>query len=86
MVPLATTLFVLQRGAVTRPTLAGAIAGLAADSRRSHLYALNCTDDSPLFMLAWYVPATLVVMALGVLGAHRFFCVGDHKFGPTVTG
>lgn len=71
LVPLATALYVLQRGAVTRPTLAGAVAGLAATGIGASFYALNCTDDSPLFMLAWYGPATLVVIALGILGANR---------------
>jgi hypothetical protein len=72
IVPLATALYVLQHGAVTRPTLAGAVAGLAATGIGASFYALNCTDDSPLFMLAWYGPATLVVIALGILGAYRF--------------
>ena len=70
--PRAPTLLVLQRGAVTRPTMAGAIAGLAATGIGASFYALNCTDDSPLFMLVWYGAATLIVVALGILGARRF--------------
>ncbi|MFO1117691.1 MAG: DUF1109 domain-containing protein [Beijerinckiaceae bacterium] len=72
VVPLATTLLVLQRGAVTRPTMAGAIAGLAATGIGASFYALNCTDDSPLFMLVWYGAAALIVVALGIFGARSF--------------
>lgn len=69
--PLATTLFVLRRGVVTRQTMAGAVAGLAATGIGASFYALNCTDDSPLFMLAWYGAAGLIVVALGILAARR---------------
>ncbi len=33
---------------------AGAVAGLAAGGLGAALYALHCTDDSPLFVLVWY--------------------------------
>lgn len=72
IVPLATTLLVLQRGAVTRQTMAGAVAGLAATGIGASFYALNCTDDSPLFMLVWYGAATLIVVTIGVIGARTF--------------
>ncbi|MDE2361445.1 MAG: DUF1109 domain-containing protein [Hyphomicrobiales bacterium] len=71
LLPLAATLDVLRRGATTRRTMAGVVAGLAASGVGASFYALACTDDSPLFMLAWYGPATLIVVALGLFGARR---------------
>jgi hypothetical protein len=39
----------LRVGAPTRPTLAGAAAGLLAGGFVAALYAMQCTDDTPLF-------------------------------------
>jgi hypothetical protein len=64
---LAAALIALRRGAPTRPKLAGAVAGLAAGGLGAALYAAHCTDDSPLFVMAWYVPAIALVTAAGVL-------------------
>jgi hypothetical protein len=64
---LAAALLGLRRGAPTRPALAGAVAGLAAGGLGAALYAAHCTDDSPLFVMAWYVPAIAVVTAAGAL-------------------
>lgn len=68
---LGALLLALRRGAPTRPTLAGAAAGLAAGGIGAALYALHCVDDSPLFVLAWYSIAVAVVTAVGALVGSR---------------
>jgi hypothetical protein len=67
--PLACLLAALRHGAPTRPGLAGAVAGLAAAGIAASFYAANCTDDSPLFVLAWY-PIAIggVALAGGLIG------------------
>lgn len=62
--PLAALLVVLRAGAPRSPTSAGAAAGLLAGGLAAALYATHCPDDSPLFVLAWYVPA-IALVALG---------------------
>jgi hypothetical protein len=68
---LIAALAALRRGAPTRPTLAGAVAGLAAGGLGATLYAAHCTDDSPLFVMAWYVPAIAIVTIAGALAGAR---------------
>ncbi len=70
--PLAAFLVVLRQGAVTRRTLAGAVAGIAAAGIGASVYALNCTDDSPLFIALWYGLSTLIVSAVGAFVSWRF--------------
>jgi hypothetical protein len=68
--PLAAFLIALRQGAPSRPALTGAVAGLASTGIGATLYASHCTNDSPLFMAAWYVIGTAVVAGAGaVLGA-----------------
>ena len=63
--PLACLLLALRHAAPTRPGLAGAVAGLVASGIAATLYASNCTDDSPLFVAAWYPLATAIVVLAG---------------------
>lgn len=63
---LAAVLLALRRGAPTRPGRAGAAAGALAGGCGAGLYALHCTDDSPLFVMAWY---GLAIGALALAGA-----------------
>lgn len=63
---LAAALLALRTGATSRPTLAGAIAGVMSAGFAATLYAAHCTDDSPLFVATWY---TLAISAIGVIGA-----------------
>jgi hypothetical protein len=65
--PLVVMLLVLRQGATTRPALAGAVAGLAAAGIAATFYATHCQNDSPLFLAAWYVLATLGVAAVGAI-------------------
>lgn len=71
--PILLALFLaLRRGAPTRPRLAGVAAGLAAGGLGAALYAAHCTDDSPLFVLAWYGPAIALVAGAGAWLGPRF--------------
>jgi len=70
--PLGALIFAMRSGAPANPRLAGAVAGLAAAALAATLYAANCTDDSPLFVAAWYLLATAVVVAAGVALGDRF--------------
>lgn len=67
---LAAMLWALRRGAPTRPGLTGAVAGIAAGGLGAALYAVQCTDDSPLFVATWY---SLALVIVGLLGA----CIGQ---------
>lgn len=67
LAPLAAILAAAHRGAVTRHFLAGAIAGMAAAGLGASLYALHCTDDSPLFVALWYSLATAVMAVVGAI-------------------
>ena len=68
---LAAALIGLRHGAPTRPTVAGAIAGLLSAGLAATLYASHCTDDSPLFVATWYTIATALVTAIGALAGSR---------------
>jgi hypothetical protein len=58
----------LRTGAPKPPGFACAIAGVAASGTAATLYAPNCTDDSPPFVVTWYPLAILMVLAIGCLG------------------
>lgn len=64
-------LLTLRRGAPARPALTGAFAGLLSAGLAATLYASHCTDDSPLFVTAWYTIAALVTAALGAVAGAR---------------
>jgi hypothetical protein len=69
--PLIATLFALRQGAPTQPALAGAVAGLVAGGIGATLYATHCPDDSPLFVVTWYVIAITIVTLIGALAGAR---------------
>lgn len=69
--PLAAVLWFLRRGAPASPALAGAAAGLLAATAGASLYAFHCFDDSPLFVVTWYVLAAMPVIALGAILGRR---------------
>ncbi|OOY03622.1 NrsF family protein [Thioclava sp. F28-4] len=68
---LGALLISLRKGAVTRPAQAGALAGLAAGGMGTAIYALHCTEDSPLFYVTWYGAGIVVVMLAGALLGKR---------------
>jgi hypothetical protein len=63
--PLVTLLVALRAGAPRSPALAGAAAGLLAGALAATLYASHCPDDSPLFVVLWYVPGMALVTLAG---------------------
>jgi hypothetical protein len=69
--PLAAALLAMRAGAPARPPLAGAAAGLVSAALAATIYATNCTDDSPLFVVTWYTLATIVVAAVGAFCGDR---------------
>jgi hypothetical protein len=67
--PLAALLFALSEGAPTEPQITGAVAGISAGALAATLYAMHCTDDSPLFVATWYTIAIgIMALAGSVLG------------------
>ena len=70
--PLVAFLFALRHGAPTRPSLAGAVAGLAAGGLAATFYAAHCTDDSPLFVATWYPLAIAMLAAAGAVAGRIF--------------
>jgi hypothetical protein len=72
LAPLLAALWVLRRGAPQRPAVAGAVAGLLAAGVAGSIYALHCTDDSPLFLTIWYGLAASVLTLLGAALGSRW--------------
>jgi len=70
--PLAALIFALREGAPRYPALTGALAGAAAAGVAATIYASNCPDDSPLFVVTWYPIATGVVVLVGALAGRRW--------------
>jgi hypothetical protein len=69
--PLAAMLVALRYGAPARPVLTGGVAGLVAAGIAATFYATHCQNDSPLFLAAWYVLATAIVVVVGALLGSR---------------
>ena len=69
---LAGALIGLRHGAPSRPAVAGALAGLLSAGLAATLYASHCTDDSPLFVAAWYTVAIALVTAVGALAGAKW--------------
>jgi hypothetical protein len=65
VIPLVAAIIGLRSGAPRNSTFAGAGAGLAAAAVGAALYALNCNNDSPLFVAAWYPIAIGFVVLIG---------------------
>ncbi len=71
IVPLVAAVIGLRYGAPSNPILAGAIAGLASGTFAATLYALNCDNDSPLFVATWYPIAIGFVVAAGAIAGSK---------------
>jgi hypothetical protein len=70
LAPAACLLIALRRGAPARPAVAGAIAGLLAGGLGALLYAVSCSEDSPLFVATWYsIAIALVTGATAIAGS-----------------
>lgn len=69
--PLVALLAALRSAAPGSPALAGAAAGLLAATLGAALYAFHCFDDSPFFVVTWYVLASLLPIAAGAALGRR---------------
>lgn len=54
ILPVTAIMWALRQGATTVPALAGFVAGLGGSGLSAAIYALYCTEDSPLFYVPWY--------------------------------
>lgn len=63
--PLVAMIAAFRRGMPERPARTGALAGLAAAGIGASFYALNCAEDSPLFVGFWYSVASMMVAGAG---------------------
>ena len=70
--PLGAMISALREGAPRSPALTGALAGAASAGVAATIYASNCTDDSPLFVVTWYPLATAIVVGVGALTGRRW--------------
>jgi hypothetical protein len=69
--PLLACLYCLRQAAPASPARAGAVAGLLSGAIAAAVYALHCTDDSPLFVALWYTVAVAGVTAIGAWAGDR---------------
>lgn len=70
--PAVPLFLAMRNGAPANPGISGAVAGLASAGIAATLYALNCFDDSPLFVATWYPLATAVVATVGYFAGNRY--------------
>jgi hypothetical protein len=70
--PFVAAFMMLRAAAPTKPMLAGATAGLLSGAIGASLYALHCTDDSPLFVATWYCLAILGASVAGAIVGARW--------------
>lgn len=71
LAPFAAVLYALKSGAPANPTIAGAVGGLLSAGIAATLYASHCTDDSPLFVGAWYSIGFILMAVLGAFIGSR---------------
>ncbi|MDP5336010.1 MAG: DUF1109 domain-containing protein [Paracoccaceae bacterium] len=70
VLPVSAIMWALRQGATTVPALAGFVAGLGGSGLAAAIYALHCTEDTPLFYVPWYGLAILgVTLVSTVVGA-----------------
>ena len=71
LLPLVATIYGLRQGAPTSPGVMGAVAGLLAGGLGATVFAMHCTNDSPLFVAIWYLLAIGLMSMFGlVVGRH----------------
>ena len=65
VVLIAAQIFVVRKGAVTRPIAAGTIIGVGSGAIAAMIYAFICTEDSPAFYGLWY---SIGILMAGLTG------------------
>jgi hypothetical protein len=71
VLPLTATIYTLRRGAPTSPAMMGAVGGLLGGGMGATVFAMHCTNDSPLFVAIWYALAIGLMSMFGlVVGKH----------------
>lgn len=68
---LALSLLAMRRFAPTRPSLAGAGAGLFVGGIAATVYGLHCAETSAAFTLIWYTGGIALSTALGAIAGWR---------------
>lgn len=68
---LAVLLWTMRRFAPTRPTLAGAAAGLLAGGVAATVYGLHCQEIAAPFVALWYSLGVILSTALGAIIGSR---------------
>lgn len=71
VLPVGAIFIALRRAAPTRPSRTGALAGLAGGGLAAAIYAIHCTEDSPLFYVTWYGLAILFVTLVSAWAGTR---------------
>ena len=71
VLPVVVLFSMLRKAAPTRPALAGAMAGIAGAGLAAAVYALHCTEDSPLFYVTWYGLGIIIVMTTSSIMGRR---------------
>ena len=71
LLPLTATIYALRQGAPTSPAVMGAVGGLLAGSLGATVFAMHCTNDSPLFVAIWYALAIGLMSIFGLLVGKR---------------
>lgn len=70
ILPVTALLVSIRQGATTAPALAGFVAGAAGSGFAAMVYAMHCTEDSPLFYVTWYgIAITGVTVVSTLIGA-----------------
>jgi hypothetical protein len=69
---LAASIWALRRGAPSYPWMGGAMAGLLSGSLAAAIYAMHCTEDSPIYYVVWYGIALAAVTFAGALLGNRW--------------
>lgn len=70
ILPVTAILAALRNGATTAPALAGFVAGVGGSGFAAMVYAMHCTEDSPLFYVTWYgLAITGVTLVSTLIGA-----------------
>lgn len=70
ILPVTALLISIRHGATTAPALAGFVAGVAGSGFAAMVYAMHCTEDSPLFYVTWYgIAITGVTLVSTLIGA-----------------